>query len=120
MVIIMTLFFLMPVTLLYYITVRNFINNRTTNERFTGKNPITHKNSVRERTLSVAEAVNSSISLNETLIETKEDPEDIIKEFGAPQDFGNTGCEKGHNFLAMCCHREIPNQRVMYEALKKN
>ena len=58
-------FFLMPVLLLFYIQVKNFINNRTTNERFSRKKPIPEKKNNRgmsiDSELSRADSTGSSL-----------------------------------------------------------
>jgi hypothetical protein len=43
--------------------------------------------------------------------------EQIIFEFGAPQDFSGRRCSMMHNVWAMCCQTKIPNQMALYSRL---
>ena len=84
-------FFLMPVCFLFYIQIKNFCLNRTTNERFSRKKPYTKKSSkeVEER----AESTGSSLLSANTQVQS----DDIIKDMGEPNDFSNQSCSCMHN-----------------------
>lgn len=107
--ILVTGFFLMPILLLFYIQAKNFLLNRTTHERYSKKKVATH-NGKKER-LSVASEVSrdSTGSSLLSVMQLHKASEDILNEFGAPEDFSGRRCSCILNQYAMLCNRSIPN-----------
>ena len=46
--------------------------------------------------------------------------EDLVLEYGKPEDFEGRHLKLCLNFKAMCCNHHIPNQALIYESLVKN
>ena len=111
-------FFLMPVSLLFYIQIRNFVANRTTNERFSRRAPAKRRNSSR---VSVATGERSDstgsslLSANQTIL-----AEDIIKDMAGAEDYSDRWFTCFLNCFAMTCHRTPVSQLEIYKAIVKN
>lgn len=83
-------FFFCPVILLMYIQVRNFLVNRTTNERFSRRQPAKRRNSSRASIVSGERSDSTGSSLlsqNPTIL-----PEDIIKDMAGAEDYSDKYC----------------------------
>ena len=111
-------FFMLPIFLLYYIQAKNFLNNRTTNERYSKKKPVIpkDKNEHRGSELS-ADSTGSSLL---SAIQQLKMAEDILKEHGDPEDFGTKSCLSIRNQYAMCCRTTTPSQKGIYTDLIQN
>jgi hypothetical protein len=97
-VIIITLFFIFPVLLLFYVHLKNFCQNRTTNERFGGKKygkPATTADSSEQ---------SSDYSATTSLL-----AEEIVKEIGEPTDYSDRKFACLYNCADMWCSKKIPN-----------
>lgn len=93
----------MPIFLLYFIQVKNFMKGRTTNERFSRKKPVHHKRSMS------GESIDSTGSSLLSVIRHAKEAEDIIKEHGDPRDFTGKSCESIRNEMDMCCSTTPPS-----------
>jgi hypothetical protein len=82
LVIAITGFFLLPVLFLFIIQVKNFLANRTTNERYSRKRPIRRKGEKGEARM---DSKSSSILSTTTSLMV----EDLIHEYGDPEDFSD-------------------------------
>ena len=95
-IVLLTGFFVFPVLFLFYIQVKNFAFNRTTNERFS------RKKAPRKKDKNEAPRMDSTGS---SLLSTTTSMlvEDIIRDFGEPEDYSHKHCVTLHNSFAMCC-----------------
>ena len=96
-------FFLLPVMLLLYIQVRNFLTNRTTNERFARRPQARRSSSRMQSIISNTDSTGSSLlsSHNATIL-----AEDIIKDMAGAEDFEGSFFTCCLNIFAMCCNRK--------------
>jgi len=109
-VLLITGFFQLPIYLLYFIQVKNFLKNRTTNERYSRKRPMANKDIDRAVSGdSRSESMDSTGSSLLAVIRQAKEAEDIIKEFGDPQDYTGKSCECIYNEYAMCFKTTPPN-----------
>lgn len=109
--IILTGFFLLPVFLLLYIQVKNFLKNRTTNERFSKRKPLVPANPKIDRAVSVdteSERADSTGSSLLSVIEQLKQAEDIIKEHGEPRELQG-GCLWIRNITEMTLNTKMPD-----------
>jgi hypothetical protein len=81
-VIILTGFFILPVLFLFSIQLKNLLLNRTTNERFSRKKPPKRKLLEKGDLAKMDSTGSSLVSLTTSMIN-----EDIIREYGDPEDF---------------------------------
>jgi len=111
-------FFLMPVSLLFYIQIRNFIANRTTNERFSRRQPAKRRNSSSVSVVSGqrSDSTGSSLlSANQSIL-----AEDIIKDMAGAEDYSENHFTCFLNCWSMLCHRTPVSQLDIYRAIVKN
>mmetsp|Transcript_17079 Transcript_17079/g.26423 ORF Transcript_17079/g.26423 Transcript_17079/m.26423 type:complete len:202 (+) Transcript_17079:735-1340(+) len=106
-VIVLTGFFILPIGFLFYIQVRNFITNKTTNERFSRKKPARRHREPNE--LRMDSTGSSLVSTTSSMI-----VEDIINDVGDPEDYYAGGCVGCHNCTKMFCSKPFPSQLEMY------
>ena len=115
LVLCVTGFFLMPVLLLLYIQVRNFLVNRTTNERFSRRPQPKRRNSSRASVVSNdrSDSTGSSLlSQTQTIL-----AEDIIKDMAGAEDYSDSWLSCCLNIFAMCCNRTPVSQLNIYNAI---
>lgn len=110
-------FFFLPVMLLLYIQVRNFLTNRTTNERFARRPQARRSSSRMASVISNADSTNSSLisGHNVTVL-----AEDIIKDMAGAEDFQGSIFTCCMNVFAMCCNRRPVSQLDIYTTILKN
>lgn len=109
------MFFIFTVGLLFYIHLKNFCLNRTTNERFSKRktrNQNTNMTSSKDSIVSSSDLDSSRSSMISRT--TSVIAEEIIEEMGAPEDYSYKHCSWIYNFKAMCCHRRVINQRAIF------
>ena len=97
-VLIITFFFIFPVVLLLSVHIRNFCQNRTTNERFGGK-----------RYGKPANAAEGSEQSSDYSATTSLLAEEIVKEIGEPIDYSDRKLACFYNCADMWCSKKIPN-----------
>ena len=107
--------FIFTVGLLFYIHLKNFCLNRTTNERFSKRKVKTRsENTITSRSSLVSSSDLDSSGTSMVSRTTSVIAEEIIKDMGAPEDYSRRRCSWIYNFKAMCCHREVISQRAIY------
>ena len=94
-------FFVMPLLLLGYVHARNFCNNRTTNERFSGKaysnpNQRNFSDADSQRTASMYSTTSSMQAVN------------LVNDLGKPVDTNRT-CAWIYNIYEMCKGNNAPD-----------
>ena len=94
-----TLFFLSPVLILWYVHIKNFCANRTTNERLAGPGKYKAKGAAPGRSESEASANTGSVVSNSSSMIAVE----LVNEMGRPVDYADRRCERLHNIFDMCC-----------------
>lgn len=91
----------MPIVILLFVQTKNFCLNRTTNERFGGKK---YKQPVRTDSDDNSDS-ESGLSTTTSII-----AEELILEFGKPEEFNNKNLVYCLNIKAMFCSNKIPDQ----------
>eukprot|EP00355_Strombidium_rassoulzadegani_P005874 CAMPEP_0168614200 /NCGR_PEP_ID=MMETSP0449_2-20121227/3850_1 /TAXON_ID=1082188 /ORGANISM="Strombidium rassoulzadegani, Strain ras09" /LENGTH=201 /DNA_ID=CAMNT_0008654869 /DNA_START=8 /DNA_END=613 /DNA_ORIENTATION=- len=114
-VIAVTAFFLLPTFFLFFIQIKNFLTNRTTNERFSRKKP--YRKGIKEKKEAPRMDSTGSSMLSTT---TSRMVEDIIREYGEPKDNSLSRCETILNIYQMCCVSKVPDQEQMYFDFLRN
>ena len=118
--------FFFPVILMLYVQLKNFLKNRTTKEQYSKVKkivpPQTPPKKKREPTRTETFSSNCMYSESEEEFETpfvtnEKSADQIIYEFGAPQDFSGRNCSSMHNFWSMCFDTKIPNQMDLFSKL---
>jgi hypothetical protein len=110
-------FFFPFVLYLTFIQVKNFIANRTTNERYSRKGTTRKgsKNGARAASSVVSADSSSLLSTTSTMI-----CEDVIHDYADAEDFSDKKCPCMFNCAVMCFNKDIPSQKkIYYEMLSK-
>jgi hypothetical protein len=118
LIILLTGFFLFPILLLFYIQGKNFFANRTTNERYSRKKAPAAQGGRTERLSAASDVSRDSTgsSLLSVMHQLKA-AEDILNEFGGPEDFEGRSCKCIIHQYAMFCNRTPPSQSKIYHEL---
>jgi hypothetical protein len=102
LVLLITLFFLVPITLLLVVHIKNFCQNRTTNERFGGKRYGKKED----------ESESDEYSATTSIL-----ADDIVKEIGDPIDFSDRKLTCFFNCKEMWWSARIPDQQKIFDEL---
>ena len=110
-VIALTGFFVMPVGLLTYVQIKNFLTNRTTNERLTNK--VYKRRALKPSSSGEMESEQHSIKRGSVASSiftatTSLLAEDVVMDLGAPMDFEDRSCRSCLNVMEMCHSRKVP------------
>ena len=97
--------------------MKNFVMNRTTNERFAGKK---YKSKV--KSLVNTEISGKSGATEEDAYSTTTSllAEELVKEIGEPEDYSHRPLSCFFNVFAMCCSTKMPDQLRIYNELRGN
>jgi palmitoyltransferase len=108
-VIAITGLFLFPLLFLTVIQIQNLCVNRTTNERYSRKQPL-RKSKKSKVDLHKMDSTGSSLLSTTTSVMA----EDIIRDYGDPIDYSDRRCELIHNTYSMLCKKQFPDQAELY------
>jgi len=96
-----TLFFLSPVVLLWYVHIKNFCANRTTNERLAGPGKYKTNQGAPERSESETSGHSGSVVSNSSSMIAVE----LVNDLGRPADYSDRTCQCLYNIFDMCCRK---------------
>lgn len=117
-VIMLTGFFVIPIGLLTYVQIKNFLSNRTTNERLTNK--VYKRRKLKPSAVGDADSEHSgkrggSMASSVFTTTTSLLAEDVVMDLGSPMDFDDRYCQPCLNVKEMCHSRKIPDQSKLFE-----
>jgi palmitoyltransferase ZDHHC13/17 len=103
-------FFILTISLLLLLQIKNFLENKTTNERFSRKKSNKRRKGSKMRGSSVfsesrADSTGSSILSTTTSVIAN----DIIHDYGDAEDYEERCCEIAFNCFDMCCINKFPS-----------
>lgn len=104
-------FFFPFVLYLTFIQLKNYISNRTTNERYSRKTKVRKgsKNGARTASSVVSADSSSLLSTTSTMV-----CEDVIHDYADAEDFSDKKCPCIFNCAVMCFSKKIPSQKEIY------
>ena len=98
----MTLTLTVPLLVLQYVHLKNFCQNRTTNERLAGPRKYMKRSKAsRERG---DDSSGSMVSTTSSMLAVE-----LVNDMGTPEDHSDKACSCFYNLFDMCCSRKMPN-----------